>query len=193
MTCISAYRDVMGNIYMGGDSIGATDYSYVTMANPKVFFRSNMVMGYTSSFRLGQILQYDFEIPEHPDGMDDMTYLVSIFLKELMKTVEEKKYATIKDNELRGGIFLVGYNKRIYKVESLFNIIETNKNYASCGCGCDFSDAAFWMMDNNPEIPPSEKVYTALKCASSFAYVKPPFSILKLECDRGINKKGKSE
>lgn len=108
MTCIASYRDSFGNIFMGGDSIAFNEYTYITLNVPKVFIKSNMIFGFAGWLRMGQILQYDFDIPSHPQGMDDYTYLVSIFIDKLMSRYEDKKYAHVLDNAIIvPGTFLV--------------------------------------------------------------------------------------
>lgn len=187
MTCIASYRDNLGNIYMGGDSIAFNEYTYVTLNVPKVFIKNNMIFGFAGWLRMGQILQYDFTIPPHPNGMDDYTYLISVFIDQLMIKYEEKKYAVVSDNTIVvPGTFLIGYNKKIYKIEDNFQILETNRNYEAAGCGEDFALGAFWSMGRK-KIEPTKKVETALRCASEFSLVKQPFVVLKLNHDSGLN------
>lgn len=187
MTCIASYRDSFGNIYMGGDSIAFNEYTYITLNSPKVFIKSNMIFGFAGWLRMGQILQYDFDIPEHPKDMDDYAYLISVFIDSLITKYEDKKYANVSDNVITApGTFLLGYNKKIYKIEDNFQIIETNKNYESTGCGEDFALGAFWSMDKK-KIDPIKRIENALLCASEFSLVKKPFIVLKLDHESGLN------
>lgn len=187
MTCIASYRDLLGNIYMGGDSIAFNEYSYVTLNTPKVFIKNKMIFGFAGYLRMGQILQYDFSIPVHPENMDDYTYLISIFLDVLMNKYEEKKYAQISENtSIVPGTFLIGYNKKIYKIEDNFQILETNRNYEATGCGEDFALGAFWVLEKK-KMDPMKKIELALDCSSNFSLVKKPFTILKLDYDSGLN------
>jgi len=187
MTCIASYRDSFGNIFMGGDSIAFNEYTYITLNVPKVFIKSNMIFGFAGWLRMGQILQYDFDIPVHPKGMDDYTYLISIFMDKLMTRYEDKKYAHVLDNAITvPGTFLVGYNQKIYKIEDNFQILETNRNYEAAGCGEDFALGAFWSMEKK-NMNPIKLVEKVLQCASEFSLVKKPFVILKLNYESGLN------
>jgi hypothetical protein len=186
MTCIAAYRDLNGDVYIGGDSIGATPYTHVTVVNPKVFRRKNMVLGFTSSFRMGQILQFDLRIPTHHPKVGTLEYLVSEFIPVLIDKFESVKFAKVEDNQIEGGTFLIGYDKRIFEVEDNFQVLEIANNFNSCGCGTDFASGAFWAM-RNQKIKPKDRVTKALECAAYFATVKPPFHIIKLPHDAGLN------
>ena len=84
MTCIAAYVDKEKNIWMGGDSIAYGNYEYNLISQPKVFLTHNMIIGYTSSFRMGQILQYDFDIPKHSPELTDNRYMVSVFIDKII-------------------------------------------------------------------------------------------------------------
>lgn len=187
MTCIAAYKDLNGDIYMGGDSIGVAGTTYVTIREPKVFRRKNMVFGFTSSFRMGQILQYDFEVPSHRTEMKTSEYLVSVFIPRLIAKFEEAKWARVSDNQIEGGTFLVGYDQKLYKVHEDFQILETMDHYNSCGCGDDFARGAFWTLQTNKKLKPQERVIKALECASAHSLVKPPFHVIKLANDAGLN------
>jgi len=186
MTCIAAYLDTNGDIYMGGDSIGVLDYTYLTVKEPKIFRRKNMVFGYTTSFRMGQILQYDIDIPAHHSELKTNEYLISVFIPKIISKFEETKFLKIEDNQTVGGLFLIGYDKKIFLIEPTFSVLETESNYNSCGCGEDFARSAFWMMENK-KVKPKDKVITALECASAHSLVKPPFHILKLPGTSGLN------
>ena len=187
MTCIAGYKDFNGDIYMGGDSIGVGSVTYVTVADPKVFRKKNMVFGFTSSFRMGQILQYDFEVPSHHVEMKTNEYLVSVFIPRLISKFEETKWAKVDNNQIEGGTFLLGYNKKLFEVHEDFQVLEILDNYNSCGCGEDFAKGAFWMMDGNKKIKPQERVITALECAAAHSLVKAPFHVIKLPHDAGLN------
>lgn len=191
MTCIAAFIDD-GNIYMGGDSVGVNDsHDYIIVSRPKVFIRGDMIFGFTTSFRLGQILESSFEIPEKPKGKSDIDYLQSDFVDALVKCLEEKKYSRISDNVAMGGTFVLGYNKKLYKIEDDFCVLSSNLQYCTCGCGEPFADAAFNIsLKLAPDMDPISRIEMALQCASDHTAVRPPFHILKLSKRR---KKKKNE
>jgi hypothetical protein len=184
MTCIAGYIDKEGNIFMGGDSIGVSDSDFSIVKDPKVFIKSNMIFGYSESFRMGQILKYDFNIPQHPKNKSDMEYLCSIFIPKLIKKFEEIEFK-LDDDELLGS-FIIGYNSHLYVVFSkTFQILESDKNFEAVGAGESYAKGAFYVMENyNVVASPIDKVHLALKASAEFCFVKEPFNILKLGVER---------
>lgn len=188
MSCIVAYKDKQNNIWMGGDSIGVMPYEFVTIKQPKVFCKNNMVFGFEHSFRMGQIIQYDFFIPPHHPDVKDFDYMVSHFIESLQDIFSQKKYSQMANSGEFGGTFLVAYNQKIYKIEDNYQIIEIFDDYISIGYGSNFARGSFWAFENmKTRISPADKVKKALECATHFSYVKPPFHILKLPHDSGLN------
>jgi hypothetical protein len=55
MTCIVGLRQG-GKVFIGGDSAGISGWDVTVRADPKVFLSGPYAMGFTSSFRLGQLL-----------------------------------------------------------------------------------------------------------------------------------------
>ena len=62
MTCIVGIEHG-GKVYIGGDSAGSDGHHLVIMAEPKVFKRGRFLIGYTTSFRMGQLLQHTLKPP----------------------------------------------------------------------------------------------------------------------------------
>ena len=56
MTCIAGLIED-GNIWIGGDSAAVTHYRMMKRADTKVFINGPFLIGFTSSYRMGQILQ----------------------------------------------------------------------------------------------------------------------------------------
>lgn len=181
MTCIVGYVD--GNdIYMGGDSIAISEDGYRIMDFPKVFIRGDMIFGFASSFRMGQILKSSFIIPERPEDISDEEYIQGVFIDTLIKCFEEKGYATIDNNVATGGCFLLGYNKRLYQIQDDFSVLCNIQKYDSIGVGENFALATIACLQKyKSTLKSEEKVSEALEIASKFAYVSKPFHIFKLE------------
>ena len=67
MTCIVGVVD-NGKVYMGGDSAGVGGLCIETRKQPKVFRNGDFLIGYTDSFRMGQLLQYKMSPPRYFEG-----------------------------------------------------------------------------------------------------------------------------
>lgn len=175
MTCIVALLD-KGNIYMGGDSAGVAGLDITIRADEKVFVNGPFIMGFTSSFRMGQLLRYKFSPPKQTINTTDMQYMVTDFIDAVRQCFADNGYGSGKDNA--GGNFLVGYNSKLYNVQSDFQVGIPTLSYDAAGCGKDYALGTMYASTNKK---PEDRISTALKAASFFSGgVAPPFNIIKL-------------
>ena len=70
MTCIVAWLEDE-KICIGGDSAGVAVYNMQIRADEKVFKNGEMVFGFTSSFRMGQLLRFSLILPPKKENQDD--------------------------------------------------------------------------------------------------------------------------
>ena len=68
MTCVIAIKNPDGSITLGGDKAASTEYDSRITTMPKIFKVGDFHFGYTTSFFMGQILQYGFTSPTRPVG-----------------------------------------------------------------------------------------------------------------------------
>jgi len=179
-TCIVGYVDNKGNMFMGGDSAGVGRHDIRIRSDVKVFQKENMLMGYTSSFRMGQLLRFKLEIPVHKDKVSDYEYMCTEFIDAVRKCLKDNGYSKIEDNQEEIGTFLVGYNSKIYKIVDDLQVAMTYDNYDSCGCGESYALGSIYT--NSKKLSGKEIVRNALECAENFsAGVRRPFIILELK------------
>ena len=178
MTCIVGLVD-KGVVYMGGDSAGVGGLSISIRTDEKVFINGPFLMGFTSSFRMGQLLRYKFGCPEQTNKQTDMEYMVTSFIDSVRKCFANNGYGKIpeRDNNV-GGNFLVGYKGNLYSIHSDFQVGRVALQYDACGCG---EDLALGSLFSTTGKKPAERVKIALDAASKFsAGVAPPYTILSL-------------
>ena len=193
MTCIVGLIDKKTGItYMGGDSLGSNGYSGNINKNRKVFHSkdtSNAVMGYTSTFRMGQVLQFSKglfdELTVSKNGIDD-EYLVNTFIPKLQTLFNnsgiEKNTSGIKS----GGSFLLGYKECLYEIQSDYSVLESSNDYNSCGSGEAFAFGSLYTTEKM-DLTPIERIHMALQSASKFAVgVSAPFYIINTDNDEVI-------
>jgi hypothetical protein len=174
MTCIVGLLD-KGNIYMGGDSAGVSGLSVSVRADEKVFVNGPFVMGFTTSFRMGQLLRYKFDPPKQTVGTSDMKYMVNDFIDSIRKCFEANGYGDGKNSS--GGSFLVGYNGVLYVVHNDFQVGIPALPYDAVGCGEDIALGAMYASQGKK---PEERIKLALEAASTFSGgVLPPFVLIK--------------
>ncbi len=179
MTCIVGYED-NGKVYIGGDSLGSTNWTMTVRADQKVFKNGPMLFGFTSSYRMGQILNHSLVIPEQSSKQSDYNYLCTTFIDAVMAALIDKKYAKVNDGCATGGYFLLGYKGCLYKIESDFQVGKTVDPYDSCGSGEHHAKGAMAIL-NDMKIKPQTKIKRAIEAAAkNVISVGGPIHILSI-------------
>lgn len=179
MTCIVGWIE-KNRVTVGGDSAGARGSHITIRADEKVFTKGEMIFGFTSSFRMGQLIRYVLKIPEQSQKMEDYEYMCSVFTDALIKCLQDKGFATVDDNVVKGGEFLVGYKGALYHIESDFQVGKSAKNYDACGCGERYALGAL-AATKYLKLEPTERIKRALEVATEFSSgVRPPFVIKEI-------------
>lgn len=181
MTCIIGLTE-NGITYIGGDSLGSNGYSKVSRRDKKVFKlkdTDNAILGCTSSFRMGQLLMYATNLIDKRDEPNiDHEYIVTKFIPNVIELFEKGGYSRNKSGEKYGGIFLLGYKDKLYKIESDFQICESFDNYDACGSGESFALGSLKSTEGL-NLPPVERIRLALQTATKFSVgVEPPYYII---------------
>lgn len=188
MTCIVGFvKD--GITYIGGDSLGSNGYSGTVNKNRKVFHSKDTdkaIIGYTSTFRMGQLLQYSKglfdELSINKDNIND-EYMITNFIPRLQNLFNNGGIEQNNNGVKSSGEFLLGYKDKLYKVQSDYSILESVDNYDACGCGEDFALGSLKTTENM-NLKPEEKIHLALQSASKFSVgVAPPFYIINTKDD----------
>ena len=179
MTVIIGYADGK-NVWMVGDDVACNGEFNECISGSKVFkLNDNMLIGCTSSFRMGQILQYGIKIPSIKKGEDVDKYMRTSFIDKIIDTFEKSNYSKISNNEATGGTFLVGFFSRIFTVQNDFSVMEYKSPFASVGCGYQYALASMEAMEQFKDNFPSHENYVenalkiSLKTSCKFSpYVK---------------------
>jgi len=185
MTCIVALKHE-GKVYMGGDSAASSYHFCTTRIDSKVFIKDQFIIGFTSSFRMGQLLEYNLHSVEPAKNSfknqmkNDIEFMSTIFIDNVRKCLKEGGYANHNNNVETGGEFLVGYKGNIYHICSDFQVGVPVDNYDSVGCGDQIALGAISAYHQlSKKIEPKKAIEIALTAASKYSgFVKPPFKIL---------------
>jgi len=176
MTCIVAVTDGE-QVTMGGDSAGVSGWDIDYHSNPKVFHLGDLLIGFTSSFRMGQILQYNVTIPKIEQGTDLYEWMVKEFIPIVRAAFAEHGFAKIDGVTEKGGQFIVGIDGSIFIVDSDYQVAETLEDYHSVGCGQGYAMGSLYTTEGKD---PLERVNLALEAATYHsAGVAEPFTILR--------------
>lgn len=180
MTCIVGMID-KGAVVIGGDSAGVSGLDLTVRSDQKVFSGKDhsFVMGFTSSFRMGQLLRYKFQKPPHIEGVECFEYMATAFVDAVRQCLKDGGYAKKNNEEESGGTFLVGYRGRLFRIESDYQVGETTCGYDACGCAQDVARGSLFSTRMRRI---EDRVLSALQAAEQWsASVRRPFKIIRLE------------
>lgn len=176
MTCIVAIKD--GNtIHMGADSAGTGgDFSQRTRSDSKICHVGPFVFGFTTSFRMGQLLAHSFQAPDRDPRIAVDKFMCTSFVDALRKCLKDGGFATTENNVESGGQFLVAYEGRIFQIYSDYQVAESSLHYEAVGCGAEIAMGSLHTSGEHITMWPQERIKVALEAAEEFsAGVRRPF------------------
>ncbi len=180
MTCVIGSICRNGDVVMGADSAGVAGWNLDIRKDHKVFQKGEFIFGFTSSFRMGQILEYSFDIPVHDDSLTVDQYLKTKWINSLREALKAGGYSEIQNNQETGGEFLIGYRSRLFTVSSDFHIGESASSFDSVGCGAETANGAMAVL-SSLDFTDEEKIKRALEISERFsAGVRNPFYTKRL-------------
>ena len=170
-----------GAVWIGADSAGVSGNSLAVRADHKAFRRGPFAFGFTTSFRMGQLLRYRMTAQAPGPDADLHEFMCTTFADQVRNCLKDGGWAEQDKGRESGGNFLVGVNGRLFEVFSDYQVAERQDPFAATGCGEDFllgslHTSAFlgW--------PPEKRILAALEAAERFsAGVQGPF---RLVCTR---------
>jgi len=162
-------------VWMGGDSAGVSGWDLTVRADQKVFRNGAMIFGFTTSFRMGQLIRYSLSIPEHDACMDTDKYMATAFIDAVRKCLSEKGFAKKTNEQEEGGDFLVGYKGRLFHIYSDYQVGISVDGYDACGCGSPYALGALYA---STQMKGRKRIELALRAAEhGSAGVRSPFHI----------------
>jgi ATP-dependent protease HslVU (ClpYQ) peptidase subunit len=183
-TCIVGLKH-KGITYIGGDSFGSNSYMGMTYNTKKVFHindQKEIIVGYTSSFRMGQLIQYSNTLFNNDDFLIDNKinekYFVNTFIPKLQDLFSKGGYQENNNDVLLGGEFLIAYKNKLFVIQCDYSILESSDDYLACGCGESFALGSLYTTQNK-KYTPEERILLALESASKFSTgVSGPFYLV---------------
>jgi ATP-dependent protease HslVU (ClpYQ) peptidase subunit len=172
MTCVVAIAQ-NGKVHMGCDSAAydSDSTTYFIKSAPKIFAIDDYLIGYSNSFRAGQIIQYDF-FPPIPDPKNIMRTMSIDFVSAIQACYERNKFTYDSDGEYAD--LIVGVNGQLFTIESDFQVQEYTDNYVSIGSGYQFAMGSLHATKKVKS--PESRIQKALEAAAEYTgSVKPPF------------------
>ncbi len=164
MTCVIGLIE-RGRVYIGADSAAVAGWTRRKTLLEKVFRRGPFLIGYTTSFRMGQLLEHQLQVPKQGERESDMSFMVNRFIEATRTLLKERGFSKVESNNESGGQFLVGYRGRLYSVESDFQVGEMSEGFDAVGSGSEFALGA---MSALAKVSPKRRIRRSLEIAAEF-------------------------
>lgn len=178
MTCIVGLVD-KHKVWIAGDSAGVDGLSLVQRADRKVFINGPYVFGFTSSFRMGQLLAHSLTPPNPPAPDALYPFMVTEFVDAVRHCLLMGGMAEKKDEVETGGTFLVGVHGRLFSIMDDYQVGESCHDFDACGCGDELALGSLYSTRSMKD--PKKRLVEALTAAETFsAGVRRPFHIVCL-------------
>lgn len=138
MTCIVSFKTESGSVVIAGDYMASDGHHFTKVKSPKVFAKAaNCFVGYTSSFRMGQILQNCWSLPPKMEGQDTESYVYLDIVESLRATFNSYGYGSKAGIEDIAGNFILIYEDRIFEIQSNYSVLEIDSDIVAIGSGRD--------------------------------------------------------
>jgi ATP-dependent protease HslVU (ClpYQ) peptidase subunit len=176
MTCIVGLVE-NGVVYIGGDSSAVSGWHLLLRKDRKVFRVGDVLLGFTSSFRLGQLLRDTFRPPVVQEDEDIERYMTTTFINAVRECLKEGGFAQKKNEQESAGTFLVGFRGRLFRIADDYQVGETLHNYDAVGSGESVALGSLYTTAHFPTpLPPSTRIELALAAAEQHNIgVRGPF------------------
>ncbi len=181
MTCIVACKDKCGVVWLGADSAGtANDWTMAQNYAPKIYASGRYLFGFTTSYRMGQIIGLRFCPPE-PINDDLGRFMATAFIDALRACLKDSGWSKKENERESGGTFIAVLNGRIFQVQDDYSVHESPRRYDAVGSGAAVAFGAFAALEQTKvldSVPAPELLRIVLTAAQSFnAAVREPFFV----------------
>jgi ATP-dependent protease HslVU (ClpYQ) peptidase subunit len=176
MTAIVGITD-QTKVYIGGDSGSSDGWLETIRSDEKVFRNGPYLFGFTTSFRMGQLLHHALTPPEPTGELD--RFMVTTFVDAVRDCLKSGGWAQKTNEREEGGDFLVGIGGRLFTVFGDYQVAEQVAGHAAIGSGYL---AALGSLHTTAQydIAPRQRIVHALQAAEHHTSgVREPFTILK--------------
>lgn len=166
-------------VWFGSDRLGSNGYVGEPVTFPKVFANGCVTIGYTGSFRMGQLLQYALTVPVLPVGVDVNRWMAVDFMQAVRQAFKDNEWFESKDGVAVGGSFLVAVAGRCYEIQSDFSFLRSMSNEYAVGSGKDY---ALGSLRSTRGSKPKKRLLEALETAAEYVVsVGGPFDFVKVQ------------
>lgn len=191
MTCIVGIAE-NGKVVLGGDSAATAGTDLLLVANPKVFRAGPYAIGYTTSFRMGQILHHLVDLPEPASDLTvealerfmvrDLIEVVRQAYAErgFLKSTQVSRHDRSESGQQTAGCFLLGIRGHLFEIRGDFTAMRLRKPYAAIGSGAPVALGALHALEHCAPLPLKDRALRALQASEEYcAGVRAPFQFVE--------------
>lgn len=195
MTCIVAVTDGQ-TVVLGGDSAGTRGQELRLRADPKVFRVGGYAIGFTTSFRMGQILRYGTDLPEPPPAVEPGKldrFMVAELIPALRQSYADHGFAktarfpssaspaVTEEGQEIGGLFLLDVAGQIFEVGNDYQVGRPAVPYSAIGAGSLVALGALHALESHKNLSLQERATLALEASEAYSTsVRRPFQWVEL-------------
>lgn len=167
MTCIIALKTKEGHNVIAGDLMASNGHHFNKIKTSKVFLKGNdCIIGFTASFRMGQILEHLWAMPPRVEGLTDEQYICSDVIDSLRKTFTSNGFGSRDFTEDIGGTFLFLYRDKLFTIQANYSVLEYEDDILAIGSGTDAALGAMYVLET-PSVDEIEEYLGAVFAAIS--------------------------
>jgi len=188
MTAIAALVEG-ASVYIGTDSAGVCEYRLYCEKAGKVFKTGSLLIAYTESFRMGQLLQYGTTGVKKLSSLTPpktertaFKFMVNEVVPVIRRTLKLggcMKINLTSEEEISG--ILVAWKHFLFSVDIDLAVHEYREPYTASGCAEHCILGSFYTTEKlKRKVSPEQRVLLALEAADRhYTAVSPPFHIMK--------------
>lgn len=163
MTVIIGIKEKNGDVLIGADTQASNGSYRVNRKDPKIFEQGQYVVGFTTSYRYGQIIRHQALLPEPKPGYKDYDLICEIVESIRAKTTEFG-FNKVDNNQVEGGRLLIAWHGNLFKIDDDYQYSEFQDDYFAIGSGYQFALGSLCESDG------SRNTYDRLRQALYAAY-----------------------
>lgn len=168
MTCIVGLIDKDGVAHLASDSLGSNSYTKSTYKNQKIFKKDKLLIGYTSSYRMGQLLEHQLNLPDRKVGQTLDNWMYVDFVNAIRKLLKDNGFLKVDSNKEEIGTFIVAGEGRLFIMQDDLAVLESDELFDACGSGEDHAKAAVYQLLKNTKLSPKQILEEAVNTASRY-------------------------
>jgi ATP-dependent protease HslVU (ClpYQ) peptidase subunit len=172
MTIIVGYKDKKNKkVIIGGDTNATGGWHTSRRLDGKTFTVHGISYGFTSSYRMGQIIKYHMpELLSTIRKKDPFNYVVSVLVPEYRRLLKAHGYNGEYDshNDVSGR-FIIAIDGNLFAIDNDFQVIEPRDDYFAVGCGSEYALGSLYQTSTDKDTSIKDKVIKALDCACYFS------------------------